>query len=121
MRLRLTSSGGEDEQQRVRSFFILRLISVISSVRVFSASALPYKRTPPSWFEGFLLRTGEHLQVCQEGPGTISNCVVLCDSHGISQVKSVTGSKILRILEAHGLAPEIPEDLYHLIKEGYLD
>ncbi|BBG97411.1 Ribosomal L22e protein family [Prunus dulcis] len=33
-------------------------------------------------------------------------------------VKSVTGSKILRILKAHGLAPEIPEDLYHLIKKA---
>lgn len=60
------------------------------------------------------------MQVCQEGPGTISNCVILCDSHGISQVKSVTGSKILRILEAHGLAPEIPEDLYHLINKAIL-
>ncbi|KAF9613447.1 hypothetical protein IFM89_008294 [Coptis chinensis] len=35
----------------------------------------------------------------------------------ITQVKSVTGSKILRILQAHGLTPEIPEDLYHLIKK----
>ncbi|KAL3616547.1 Small ribosomal subunit protein uS15z [Castilleja foliolosa] len=43
--------------------------------------------------------------------------VILRDSHGISQVKSVTGSKILRILKAR-LAPEIPEDLYHLIKKA---
>lgn len=27
---------------------------------------------------------------------------ILRDSHGIAQVKSVTGSKILRILKAHG-------------------
>ncbi|KAF7828376.1 putative transferase [Senna tora] len=44
--------------------------------------------------------------------------VILRDSHGIAQVKSVTGNKILRILKAHGLAPEIPEDLYHLIKKA---
>ncbi|XP_062080667.1 small ribosomal subunit protein uS15-like [Humulus lupulus] len=44
--------------------------------------------------------------------------VILHDSHGIAQVKSVTGSKILRVLKAHGLAPEIPEDLYHLIKKA---
>ena len=31
--------------------------------------------------------------------------VILRDSHGIAQVKSVTGSKILRILKAHGLFP----------------
>ncbi len=35
----------------------------------------------------------------------------------ISQVHAVTGSKILRILKTNGLAPEIPEDLYHLIKK----
>jgi len=34
------------------------------------------------------------------------------------QVSSVTGSKVLRILKKHGLAPEIPEDLYHLIKKA---
>ena len=28
--------------------------------------------------------------------------VILRDSHGIAQVKTVTGSKILRILKAHG-------------------
>jgi small subunit ribosomal protein S13e len=54
----------------------------------------------------------------------------LRDSHGIAQVRFVTGNKILRILKAGGLAPEIPEDLYHLIKkvrslspllEGFVD
>ncbi|KAG6408088.1 hypothetical protein SASPL_131091 [Salvia splendens] len=44
--------------------------------------------------------------------------VILRDFHGIGQVKSVTGNKILRILKGHGLAPEIPEDLYHLIKKA---
>jgi len=44
--------------------------------------------------------------------------VILRDSQGIPQVKSVTGSKILRILKTAGLAPELPEDLYHLIKKA---
>lgn len=39
----------------------------------------------------------------------------LRDSHGVAQVRFVTGNKILRILKSEGLAPEIPEDLYHLI------
>jgi small subunit ribosomal protein S13e len=33
-------------------------------------------------------------------------------------VKSVTGNKVLRILKGNGLAPEIPEDLYQLIKKA---
>merc|ERR1712033_58636 len=44
--------------------------------------------------------------------------VILRDSHGVAQVRYVTGNKILRILKAKGLAPEIPEDLYHLIKKA---
>lgn len=44
--------------------------------------------------------------------------VILRDSHGVAQVRWVTGNKILRILKAKGLAPEIPEDLYHLIKKA---
>ncbi len=30
----------------------------------------------------------------------------------------MTGNKILRILKKNGLAPELPEDLYHLIKKA---
>ncbi|KAL1643303.1 ribosomal 40S subunit protein S13 [Diplodia intermedia] len=44
--------------------------------------------------------------------------VVLRDSHGVAQVKVVTGNKILRILKSSGLAPEIPEDLYFLIRKA---
>merc|ERR1712078_417508 len=44
--------------------------------------------------------------------------VILRDSNGIPQVKSVTGQKIVRLLKANGFAPEIPEDLYYLIKKA---
>jgi len=44
--------------------------------------------------------------------------VILRDSHGVAQVRFVTGNKILRILKAQGLAPDIPEDCYHLIKKA---
>merc|ERR1712162_71565 len=44
--------------------------------------------------------------------------VALRDTHSIPQVKAVTGAKILRILKLAGMAPEIPEDLYYLIKKA---
>ena len=44
--------------------------------------------------------------------------VILRDSYGVAQVRFVTGNKILRILRAKGLAPDLPEDLYHLIKKA---
>lgn len=40
------------------------------------------------------------------------------DSHGVAQVRFVTGNKILRIMKAQGLAPDLPEDLYYLIKKA---
>ncbi|KAJ4850295.1 ribosomal 40S subunit protein S13 [Turnera subulata] len=84
-----------------------------------SASALPYKRTPPSWLKVSSQDVEENIcKFAKKGLTPSQIGVILRDSHGIAQVKSVTGSKILRILKAHGLAPEIPEDLYHLIKKA---
>merc|ERR1712210_248267 len=39
-------------------------------------------------------------------------------SHGVAQVRFITGNKILRILKSKGMAPELPEDCYHLIKKA---
>ena len=44
--------------------------------------------------------------------------VILRDSHGVAQVRFVTGNKILRILKSKGLTPDLPKDLYHLIKKA---
>merc|ERR1711983_673319 len=44
--------------------------------------------------------------------------VILRDSHGVAQVRHVTGNKILRILKSKGLAPDVPEDIYYLIKKA---
>ena len=48
----------------------------------------------------------------------LSSGVILRDSHGVAQTRFVTGSKILRIMKAKGLAPSKPEDLHHLIKKA---
>ncbi|CAI5464537.1 unnamed protein product [Closterium sp. Yama58-4] len=84
-----------------------------------SRSALPYKRTPPSWLKISATEVDEHIcKLAKKGLTPSQIGVILRDSHGIAQVSGVTGSKVLRILKAHGLAPEIPEDLYHLIKKA---
>ncbi len=43
---------------------------------------------------------------------------ILRDSYGVPLVKIVTGKKIVKILKEHGLQPEIPEDLYNLIRRA---
>mmetsp|Transcript_139181 Transcript_139181/g.266892 ORF Transcript_139181/g.266892 Transcript_139181/m.266892 type:complete len:152 (+) Transcript_139181:57-512(+) len=84
-----------------------------------ASSALPYKRTPPSWLKVTVPEVEEFIcKFARRGLRPSQIGVVLRDSHGIAQVKSVTGSKILRILKAKGMAPELPEDLYFLIKKA---
>lgn len=65
------------------------------------------------------LQVEEHIcKLAKKGLTPSQIGVILRDSHGVAQVSSVTGSKILRILKGHGLGPEIPEDLYYLIKKA---
>ena len=80
---------------------------------------LPYRRKPPSWLEvsvGNL--TDQIVKLARKGSYPSQIGVILRDQHGIPQVKSVTGSKILRLLKKNGLGPQIPEDLYFLIKKA---
>merc|ERR1712154_391597 len=84
-----------------------------------SKSALPYKRTPPSWLKISPTDVEEHVcKLAKKGLTPSQIGAILRDSHGIAQVSSVTGQKIVRILKANGLAPDIPEDLYMLIKKS---
>ncbi|KAJ3275019.1 ribosomal 40S subunit protein S13 [Terramyces sp. JEL0728] len=74
-----------------------------------SSSALPYRRTPAPWMKTTAAEVVD--QICKLAKKAR-------DSQGVAQVKSITGNKILRILKSSGLGPEIPEDLYQLIKKA---
>uniref|UniRef100_H0UT04 Small ribosomal subunit protein uS15 n=1 Tax=Cavia porcellus TaxID=10141 RepID=H0UT04_CAVPO len=76
-----------------------------------SQSALPYRRSVPTVTE----RSDDVKRQIYNWP---RRGVILRDSHGVAQVRFVTGNKILRILKSKGLAPDLPEDLYHLIKKA---
>ncbi|CAG7835862.1 unnamed protein product [Allacma fusca] len=84
-----------------------------------SQSALPYRRGVPTWLKQSPEDVKDQIyMLAKKGlmPSKIGG--ILRDSHGVAQVRFVTGSKILRILKAKGLAPDIPEDLYFLIKKA---
>ncbi|KAG8695721.1 ribosomal 40S subunit protein S13 [Ceratobasidium sp. 428] len=84
-----------------------------------SSSALPYRRTPPSWLKTTPEDVVEHIgKLARKGLTPSQIGVTLRDSHGIPQVRFVTGNKILRILKSNGLAPSIPEDLWFLVKKA---
>ncbi|KNC52276.1 40S ribosomal protein S13 [Thecamonas trahens ATCC 50062] len=95
------------------------MVRMHSNGRGISRSALPYRTAPPSW----LKVTPEEVctlicHAAKKGSTPSQIGVMLRDSHGVARVKNVTGAKVLRILKANGMAPEIPEDLYHLIKKA---
>merc|ERR1712073_53611 len=80
---------------------------------------LPYRKAAPSWVRISSNELVDQIvKLAKKGFTPSQIGVTLKDSHGIPQTKSITGSKILRILKAKGLAPKIPEDLYHLIKKA---
>ena len=80
---------------------------------------LPYRKSAPSWVRVASNDLIEQIvKLAKKGNMPSQIGVALKDSYGIPQVKSITGSKILRILKKEGLAPQIPEDLYYLIKKA---
>ena len=84
-----------------------------------SKRSLPYRKAPPSWVQISASDLTEQIvKMAKRGQTPSQIGVVLRDQYGIPQVKGVTGSKILRILKVQGVAPQLPEDLYHLIKKA---
>merc|ERR1712084_48603 len=80
---------------------------------------LPYRKAAPSWVQISTNDLVEQIiKLAKKGATPSQIGVTLRDSHGIPQVKGVTGSKILRILKKAGMAPELPEDLHCLIKKA---
>merc|ERR1712134_36488 len=80
---------------------------------------LPYRKAAPSWVQISSNDLVEQIiKLAKKGATPSQIGVTLRDSHGIPQVKGVTGSKILRILKKAGMGPELPEDLHHLIKKA---
>nr|CAJ18335.1 S13e ribosomal protein [Carabus granulatus] len=84
-----------------------------------SQSSLPYRRSVPTWLKLTAESVKEKIHKMAKKGFTPSQIGVrLRDSEGVAQVRFVTGNKILRIMKAMGLAPDLPEDLYYLIKKA---
>ena len=84
-----------------------------------SSSALPYVRKAPNWqrqTKSDIVDT--ILKLSKRGMRPSAIGVMIRDQHGVAQSKYVTGSKILRVLKAHGQKPDLPEDLYFLIRKA---
>nr|UXY87994.1 40S ribosomal protein S13 [Cryptomonas curvata] len=84
-----------------------------------SSSALPFERSSPEWSNTMPDQVSYLIcKLAKQGLVPSQIGVFLRDCKGIPQTKNITGKKILRILKLNGLAPEIPEDLFFLIKKA---
>lgn len=68
-----------------------------------SGSSIPYSRRAPTWLKTSSEEAGELIcKLAKKGLAPSQIGAVLRDSHGIGQVKNLTGNKIVRILRANG-------------------
>jgi len=84
-----------------------------------STSVVPFKRSFPEWSKNNSQEVTDLIvKLSKKGllPSQIG--VYLRDCRGIPQIKNITGSKIKRILRMNGLASEIPEDLFFMVKKA---
>mmetsp|Transcript_23560 Transcript_23560/g.56244 ORF Transcript_23560/g.56244 Transcript_23560/m.56244 type:complete len:152 (+) Transcript_23560:2098-2553(+) len=84
-----------------------------------SRSLIPFQRSSPVWIEKNFEKV--KILICglaKKGLGPSQIGIYLRDCQGIPLTKNLTGKKILRILKINGLSPEIPEDLFFLIKKA---
>jgi small subunit ribosomal protein S13e len=87
--------------------------------RGISASTVPYRRTKPHWLQVTAEQTVQLIvDYSKKGVRPSQIGALLRDRHGIGRVQSVTGNKVLRVLKANGVAPNLPEELFYLIKKA---
>lgn len=70
-----------------------------------SGSSIPYSRRAPTWLKSTTEEATELIcKLAKKGLTPSQIGVILRDSHGVGQIKALTGSKIVRILRASGTA-----------------
>ncbi|MEN2497096.1 MAG: ribosomal 40S subunit protein S13 [Marteilia pararefringens] len=58
------------------------------------------------------------LDLAKKGYSPAAICQTLRDQHGVLSFKAaMTGSKVLRLLRSEGLAPEMPSDLFSILRK----
>merc|ERR1711937_171582 len=83
-----------------------------------SKSITPYRRYTDEWRGITFLNLSvllEKLSTKGLSPSQIG--ILLRDSFSIIDVKNVTGMNISKVLKLKGISPEIPEDLFSIIKK----
>ena len=84
-----------------------------------AGSKKPPIKIPPRWV-AYRKEEVEKLviKLAKEGNSSAQIGLKLRDQYGIPSVKSITGKTITQIMKENKLYPEIPEDLFNLLKQA---
>ena len=84
-----------------------------------SHSKRPVKMTKPEWLPLSQKEIEEIvLKLAREGKYPSEIGMILRDQYGVPTFKQVTGKKLTKFLEEHGIKYEYPEDLARLIEKA---
>jgi small subunit ribosomal protein S15 len=86
-----------------------------------SGSKQPLRKTAPTWVK---LKTKEVekivVNLAKQGMLPSKIGLILRDSYGIPSIKKLTSKSILRIMRENKIIPDMPEDLYSLLKKAVI-
>lgn len=82
-------------------------------------STKPLRKGKPSWVKYGKKEVEEIvIKLAKEGKSSSEIGAILRDEYGIPDVKKITKKSITKIMKEKNFYPEIPEDLYNLIKKA---
>ncbi len=80
-----------------------------------SSSTHPIERKHPKWGPSPREVEDRIVNMAKEGKSQAMIGITLRDSYGVPDIRAATGKKLGKILEEHGVLPEVPEDLDNLL------
>jgi len=81
-----------------------------------SGSKKPYRKEIPEWVNMTPQEVEEMVvQLYNQGYSTSMIGMIMRDKYGIPSIRLLTGKKVSKILEDHGITIKVPEDLENLI------
>lgn len=81
-----------------------------------SGSKKPYRKEVPEWVNMTPQEVEEMVvQLYNQGYSTSMIGMIMRDKYGIPSIRLLTGKKVSKILEDHGITIKVPEDLENLI------
>ena len=84
-----------------------------------SSAVTPFKRRTSRWVAHTPRSiTDLIVTMAKKGLSPSQIGVTIRDKEAVPSIKLLTGQKIVRLLKKNGCAPEIPEDIYCLIKKA---